>query len=430
MKPRFGWAQSLARVHEIIVPGFVVLALAGCSKPPEANFVYRKEVLDLPAGPRKSIETTLTTYYGSPARPTFRQPRIDDAGQVELVDRADPADASRPIEPSQLEHGRQVYAARCAGCHGTSGDGAGPAAAYLNPKPRDYRLGRYKFTSTPYGAKPRRADLIRTIRRGAKGTSMPAFPWMTDEDLQAVVDYVIMLSHRGELENALALIGQEYGDEEAIEAEEIAGLAEQIAESWNTAGDQIVVPVSMRPPFDQASYELGYQAFTTKGCSKCHGADGRGYTQENVGKDAWGNIVRAADLTSGMLHGGRRPVDVYRRIHSGINGTPMPAFGPSLTEEPDTIWHLVHFVLGRVEGRELPAVALPPAPTTEEAGSGTSASSESGGTEAEPAAEEEPATETEPPAEPEPSPAAEPPSAEPAAGTGTEPPPETPAGNP
>ena len=75
------------------------------------------------------------------------------------------------------------------------------AAAYLQPKPRDYRQGIYKFTSTPYGDRPVRQDLVRTIRRGAKGTSMPAFPWLSNEDLEAVIDYVIYLSLRGRVED-------------------------------------------------------------------------------------------------------------------------------------------------------------------------------------------------------------------------------------
>jgi hypothetical protein len=54
--------------------------------------------------------------------------------------------------------------------------------------------------------------------------------------------------------------------------------------------------------------------------------------------------VRSADLTAGMFHGGDRPIDIYRRIFAGINGTPMPGFGQSLAEQPETIWNLVHFV--------------------------------------------------------------------------------------
>ena len=90
-----------------------------------------------------------------------------------------------------------MFQKRCVGCHGDSGDGNGPAAAYLYPRPRDYRRGIFKFGSTPYGAKPRREDLVRVVRQGARGTLMPDFKFLSDEDLQAVVDYVLVLTHRG-----------------------------------------------------------------------------------------------------------------------------------------------------------------------------------------------------------------------------------------
>src|SRR6185369_199672 len=124
-----------------------------------------------------------------------------------------PADAKEPLlveklDRLQLRHGLEVYTRQCSGCHGSTGDGQGPAAKYLSPPPRDYRLGRFKFTSTPRGSKPRRADLVRIIRRGAKGTSMPTFRWMREEELEAVIDYVILLSSRGELEYRLARVAQ------------------------------------------------------------------------------------------------------------------------------------------------------------------------------------------------------------------------------
>jgi mono/diheme cytochrome c family protein len=36
-------------------------------------------------------------------------------------------------------------------------------------------------------------------------------------------------------------------------------------------------------------------------------------------------------------------VDLYRRIHAGIKGTPMPAFNTALKEEE--IWDLVNYVM-------------------------------------------------------------------------------------
>jgi mono/diheme cytochrome c family protein len=113
----------------------------------------------------------------------------------------------------------------------------------------------------------------------------------------------------------------------------------------------------------------GREAFLTKGCSKCHGEDGRGHTKDNIGRDIWGHATRAADLSSGMLRGGQEPMDIYRRILNGINGTPMPGFRGVLESEPDTIWNLVSYVL-EVSGRrreetlrgvaEIPAGLLKP----------------------------------------------------------------------
>ena len=46
-----------------------------------------------------------------------------------------------------------------------------------------------------------------------------------------------------------------------------------------------------------------------------------------------------------MLRGGTEPLDIYRHIDAGINGTPMPSFHDTLQKEPETIWNLVGYVL-------------------------------------------------------------------------------------
>ncbi len=43
-----------------------------------------------------------------------------------------------------------------------------------------------------------------------------------------------------------------------------------------------------------------------------------------------------------MYRGGRRPIDLFWRVHQGINGTPMPASNSSLTEEE--IWQIVDYI--------------------------------------------------------------------------------------
>jgi mono/diheme cytochrome c family protein len=313
--------------------------VGGCAREAPVSYSPSPQLAELEPARAGEVQGILEKWFGTPDRPRFDLP-VSESDQAEPI-----------LDPARLAHGAQVFQVQCANCHGPTGDGKGPAAEYLDPRPRDYRRGIFKFTSTPYGAKPRRQDLVRVVRRGAKGTSMPGFPLMADEDVEAVVDYVILLAHRGELESLLAGEASALSPGDLLDPEVVAELAMLISGSWSEAASLEVMPASARPAFDDESIRLGQAAFLEKGCAKCHGADGRGHTQDNVGQDAWGRTVKAADISAGMLHGGRRPIDVYRRIYSGINGTPMPAFNQALAAEPDTVWHMTHFVLGIVERR-------------------------------------------------------------------------------
>ena len=262
----------------------------------------------------------------------------------------------------QLQLGRQVYTAQCAGCHGTTGDGQGPAGAHLNPPPRDYRNGVFKFTSTPRGSKPSREDLRRILKYGAKGTSMPAFRFMPDEETEAVIDYVMVLASRGELELALLREAEnELDEEDDFDPEVVAEYVADIADSWQRAPEELVRPLTVNPPRTEGTIQAGAVAFAEFACVKCHGADARGSKSADVGQDIWGRTAYPANLALGMLHGGRRPVDIYRRIYSGINGTPMPsskdpntAIGETPEQRSDRIWHLVHFVTAVIEGNRVP----------------------------------------------------------------------------
>lgn len=334
----------------------LVLLATGCQ--PEVIPVYspRAELSELPQKHHKQIAAALDKYFGTPLHP-----RLMKVAEQQPEDSQEPA-LTDAVSRRHLLQGLQVYTRQCAGCHGTTGDGQGPAAKYLDPPPRDYRLGRFKFISTPRGSKPRRADLVRIIRRGAKGTSMPAFRWMSPEDLDAVVDYVILLSSRGELEYRLMKVAEaELAEEDDLDSAITTENLDLIAGMWNRSETQLVQPLTPEPLSDDSSIEAGAKAFVRLNCYKCHGADGRGNKTQDVGKDDWGRIAHAADLTTGTLHGGRRPIDIYRRIHSGINGTPMPAFslpdtahGETEAQRSQTIWHLVHFITSIVEARPLP----------------------------------------------------------------------------
>lgn len=299
------------------------VALSGCRPQFDAEFVTASIVQELDDELRQVVTATVVEHSGTPSSP--KQLSDPDASRLDI------------------DFGRDLYNRYCQQCHGVSGDGDGPAAKYMYPRPRDYRKGLFKFTTTPYGARPRRADLLRTLQRGVPGTSMPSFRLHSKKELEALVDYVILLTHRGELENRLALEADFEGE---IDPEYVPDMVDELLIRWDSAEGQKVHPITPQPAvFSNADIEEGKKAFLTKGCSKCHGEDGRGITKDNIGKDAWGFTTKAADLTSGLLHGGREPMDIYRRIVSGINGTPMPGFRTAFADDPETIWKLVAYVL-------------------------------------------------------------------------------------
>jgi mono/diheme cytochrome c family protein len=186
----------------------------------------------------------------------------------------------------RLDGGYSLYRQHCLHCHGVSGDGMGPTATYLWPRPRDYRRGVYKFTSTNSN-KPSREDLRRIILHGVHGTSMPAFEaLMSEADIEQVIDYVIFLSARGETE--LALINEAMSADDAdvqstINAEAGLSIAQTVFESWRQADapDAALNPPVVRKPSTPESIESGKSLFLGKTkenlqCAGCHGADGAG----------------------------------------------------------------------------------------------------------------------------------------------------------
>jgi len=97
-----------------------------------------------------------------------------------------PAADTGAVAADPLAHGRQVYVARCVLCHGPEGKGDGPAAAALNPKPRNHTDGAYMNSRTD-------EELLAVIHNG-KG-AMPAWKSvLSEQEMQDVLKYVRTLA--------------------------------------------------------------------------------------------------------------------------------------------------------------------------------------------------------------------------------------------
>jgi mono/diheme cytochrome c family protein len=81
----------------------------------------------------------------------------------------------------EYDKGKRLYGDKCQLCHGKKGDGKGPAAASLNPRPTDFTRPEFWEQSTV------EKIITDTIREGHG--PMPAFELKPDE-IKAIIDYM------------------------------------------------------------------------------------------------------------------------------------------------------------------------------------------------------------------------------------------------
>ncbi len=240
--------------------------------------------------------------------------------------------------------GRVVYEEKCSGCHGPEGLGNGDAAAWLDPRPRNFQAGRFKFRTTPSGELPTIADIAHVVRCGLSGSAMRSFPLMPESARNDVAAYVRSLAEfglvRAEVEYFMEeddMTLQEVLDEEYDEL--VPDILEGAYESvWP-------VSVEQRPEMDADSIEQGRVLYEAQ-CVACHGATGRGDGSSSYHLRDWKDApILPRDFTTGIFRAGSAPKDVFLRLRTGLNGTPMPAVYGSDEE----LWHLTHFILSLIE---------------------------------------------------------------------------------
>jgi mono/diheme cytochrome c family protein len=214
--------------------------------------------------------------------------------------------------------GKIVYQKWCAGCHGDNGAGDGPAAKHMLPPPRDFTGAIYQIRSTASGNLPTDDDLMRSIDEGLPGTAMPGWK----DRLSA--------NQRRDVLAYLKTFSTFFAD---------------------TTQKPQIIDFGSEPSggTSEEALRVGRQFYDSIGCRKCHGDQGRGDgPSAPTLKDDAGHPTYAANLHENWrFNGGGTAEDIYRRLRTGLDGTPMPSFSDLLDQKFLTeteLWRVAQYV--------------------------------------------------------------------------------------
>ena len=238
------------------------------------------------------------------------EPQLMEASQVTV-----------PRSEEWTQYGKEVYQRRCQGCHGVNGDGNGPAAAFMQKdRPRNFTLAVFKFRLTPSGSLPDDGDLLRTITRGVRGTSMPTWHDLPEKDRLSVIQYI---KYELAVDRSKPDKPYLYFVEEPPKAP---------------------IFIGQPPAPSQQIVAHGKDVWKAAKCWECHGDGGKGDGQKAAGlKDDFGYPIPPANLTTGQFKSGPSVKDIFRTMSTGLSGTPMPSFSDTLSEADR--WALSYYVL-------------------------------------------------------------------------------------
>lgn len=141
-----------------------------------------------------------------------------------------------------VDRGFELYTIHCQPCHGPKGQGNGPQAKYMSPRPHDFSKGIFKYKSTQ-GILPSDINLMQIMKKGIPGTAMPGW------DILPLKDWRALVVHLKKIVPAL---------------------------KNNDETKSIDIPAA--PPVTKQTILAGEKIFKSRGCVQCHGEDGTGET--------------------------------------------------------------------------------------------------------------------------------------------------------
>ena len=246
----------------------------------------------------------------------------------------------------KVEVGWESYQRNCSTCHGPNGMGDQITPEKLSVFPRDFtgkshrsRAVVFKFnTSDRPDMLALDADLRKTIKNGLPGTPMPGFSDFSDEEVDALIEYVKTFGYA----------------------------AWKFNQPTNPGIQVPPVPADLNSP---ERVDAGRELFVTRACQACHGdVENGGPPLPNQVTDWHKDGELIPIVPRNYAHDPiRRPgaEDMFKTIRLGVKGTPMLANNISDDETWSLIGYILHVKQKGIEGK-VPAQVLPTPEAPEE----------------------------------------------------------------
>lgn len=235
--------------------------------------------------------------------------------------------------PALVDKGKSIFSINCASCHGVNGKGDGPAASALNPKPRDFTSGYWRYGGGV-------ARIVQTISTGSPGTAMAPFPGIPLEDRFALAHYVRTFNpakQEADKPEDLSWLDQFGGGAKkdttggaAVAAGPAPGDTIPIARAMQLIAER---PAPAMPAMAGAPADSGEGAtLYTSRCVACHGAWGQGGVRTRMlGSAPYVYVTTRSLATAGPLAGDAAGFE--RLMIYGLPGSMHPAHGDLTSEQ-------------------------------------------------------------------------------------------------
>ena len=121
----------------------------------------------------------------APAKNVEEAKEVKEAPKTTALPSSDAQFASLISPPaSMIAKGKNLFMNDCVACHGANGEGDGPAAAALKPKPRNFHSAKGWINGRMA------SGMFKTLTDGIPGSPMPPFSSISIKDRLAIISYI------------------------------------------------------------------------------------------------------------------------------------------------------------------------------------------------------------------------------------------------